>query len=316
MTSRSKASIHALSREEVSEFARACAQIANSSVDEHGFVPVKRLLERFNARLFIRPLLVEGMLAPLPTDEGWAVLVDSETYGVKDSDVTQERADRPLQERLRFTIAHELIHSIAFRPSEFGIRLRDGINTDDAKGRVVAALEGLTDRLTPLLLVAEGPLVAFCKAVKVPSASHLAELRRNIGVSRMVLINRLRMLLYSHVGGAMDLDAVKNVGICMGEWGGDGRTAVLRSWPVLVNFDRNIVPEFLLKLLHQDRLPAETTFPDRAFVLCGGQRRDVELTVAAGTPNVPNAERMSLECTVEAVSPRAGSTFLILVRKL
>lgn len=304
----------ALSPEELSAFARGCIELANTVADEHGFVPIRDLLKRFRARLIIRPLLVEGMLAPLPGEDGWAVLVDSETYAVTESDVAQEYTDAPLPSRLRFTVAHELAHSLAFRPSEFGIRLRSTVNTEDSKKAVVAAIERVTDRLAPLLLVPENKLTSFCRSVSQPSVRDFAEFRRRAGVSREVLINRLRLLSNANTAALRDLCALNNVAICLGEWL-DSRVAALRSWPVFFNFERNIVPEFLLKLLHQDRLLVRAVFDREILAPRGVQHQDIQLTVAAGTASVPDAEQMSVRCSLEAISPEAGSKFLVFVRK-
>ena len=117
-----------LSSQEVAQFTEVCTKIGDEVADEGGFVKIRDLLDRFHASVIVRPLLVEGMLASINERPGsatqsqrWAVLVDSETYRVCDADIANESSSRPLAPRLRNTIAHELAHSLAFRPTEFGI---------------------------------------------------------------------------------------------------------------------------------------------------------------------------------------------------
>ena len=150
-----------LAQRELDQFAKVCTEIANDVADDSGFVSVRALLERFQAKLLIRPLLVEGMLASLDLDareqgrtSRWAVLVDSESYSVTDSEVREEHPGKPLPSRLRNTVAHELVHSLAFRPSEFGIKLAKSNESEKSKA-LVESIERQTERFSPLLLWSE-----------------------------------------------------------------------------------------------------------------------------------------------------------------
>lgn len=307
---------------ELAQFADACITIGDEVSDERGFVPVRSLLARFQASLIIRPLLVEGMLASIEQVDGngfngrWAVLVDSETYNIDESDIVSESEERPLPSRLRNTIAHELVHSLAFRPSEFGVRLRNPIGNKESQTELVEAIERETEKLSPLLLWSEKAIVRLLRDKKSPLS--LDELRnecRRRGISREVLINRLRLL------GAKDDKALKyreglsNLAIGMAEWI-DDKSAVLRSWPLFFNFDRNHIPAFLLNFDHQDRLSAKAVFKDSAFAMCGGHQPTLEFVTDAGIASVPNAERMRVECSSEVGSRKPGSRFLYVVRKL
>lgn len=304
-----------LTLDDVGAFARACVSIADSSADEQGFVTVSSLLERFHARLLIRPLLVEGMLATQPgTQSEWAVLVDSETYAVTADDVQRETADRPLPSRLRFTVAHELVHSLAFRTSDFGIRLSNSIDTDDAKSAVVQALEDHTDRLTPLLLLSETTLVRFFKDRGArTSASQIAQLAQLAGVSRRTLIGRLRGLPAT-TADRVSRYSLNNLAVCIGEW--RERHAVIRKGPLFARFDRNVLPEFLLQLPSQDRLPAPEAFPDPSFAACGGDRTEFECALNAGSVGVPRAHKMPVHCSLEATARTVGTEFFLVVRKM
>lgn len=312
-----------LAPNELARFAEVCTLIGNEVADEHGFVPVRNLLTRFQASLLIRPLLVEGMLASKEHHSGtsfdatrWAVLLDSETYQVSELEIKEESQERPLPSRLRNTVAHELVHSLAFRPSEFGIRLREQNDSEERQIALVRAIERETEQLSPLLLWSDKALMKVLSGRKRSlSVEELHEICRTVGISRYVLISRLRLLRSTDPNGFLHRDGLKNIAIGIGEWV-DGRNAVLRSWPVFINFDRNIVPAFLLKLIHQDRLPATTVFAHEAFAMCGGRNNNVEFITDAGVETVPNAMKMKVECSMEPGNKKTGSDFLYVIRKL
>ncbi len=276
---------------------------------------VRRLLDRFQAHLVIRPLLVEGMLAVRPEGRSWAVLADSDTYAVTEADIADESESRPLPSRFRFTVAHELAHSLAFRTSEFGIRLRSPIGTEDSRAAAVEAVERVTDRLTPLLLLSEKALASFIKSVG-PSIriEDLVNFRRSVGISREAFINRLGMRVPNEQTGRGGVPPLTNTAICIGEWTNSG-VALLRSWPAFVSFDRNIVPAFLLKLHSEDMQPFRLAIADSTFVPCGGNRSEIETTVPAGTAMFKDAEQMRIRCYAESTDRRPGARFLLLVRK-
>ncbi|MBS0379462.1 MAG: hypothetical protein JSS29_13315 [Proteobacteria bacterium] len=243
----------------------------------------------------------------------WLVLVDSELYQVTKADVERESPNRPLSSRLRFTVAHELVHSLAFRPSEFGIRLSIPINTESSRASFVDAMEGITDSLTPLLLLPESALTDFfTPSIARTSASDLAELKARSGVSRRTLIGRLRALSQPDAD-RVSRYSLQDLAILIGEW--TGKQAVLRTSPVFARFARNVFPEFLLRLTNQDRMPASLAFPDMSFGPCGGIGNDIETVVLGGTPNVPDAEEMRLHCSYEEVEKTPGSEFFIVVRR-
>ena len=306
-----------------SRFMEVCKDIGNEVADENGFVAVRDLLARFRAGLRIRPLLVEGMLATLEDSHGssfgssrWVVLLDSETYAVSEMEINEETSERPLPSRLRNTIAHELVHSLAFRPSEFGIVFQGQANSEENLKKLVAYIEEETERLSPLLLCSDKALVKELSGKeKTLSVSQLQALCHRIGISRHVLINRFRLLRFTELSTFLHHGALRNIGIALGEWNEEG-TAVIRSWPLFVNFDRNIVPAFLFKLLHQDRLPAHALFPDHRFAICGGSSSQIEFVTDAGSETVPKAEKMKIECSIGSATRSSGLQFFCLMRKL
>jgi hypothetical protein len=305
----------ALASADVAAFGQACTRIANEAADAGGFVPVRNLLERFHAQIVVRPLLVEGMLATQPgVQSEWLVLVDSELYQVTKDDFDQENSSRPLSPRLRFTVAHELVHSLAFRTSEFGIRLSTSINNEAPRASVVDAIEGITDSLTPLLLLSESALADFFKSSVVrTSAPDFAELRARTGVSRRTLLGRLRSLSQADAN-RLSRYSLEDIAICIGEW--RERQAVIRASPVFARFARNVFPEFLLRLTNQDRMPASLAFHDASFAPSGGIRNNVETVMLAGTPGAPDAEKMHVHCSYEEADRDSGSEFFVVVRRV
>lgn len=302
----------------IKSYAQVCAAIGDEVAEPGGFVPVRSLLSRFRAQLIVRPLLVEAMLSTVsktPSGQSWAVLVDSEKYPITEQDLREECSARPLHQRLRNSIAHELVHSLAFRATEFGIDLLG--NSCDAANRdaLVKAIERETERLSPLLLWPETALSRLVTESKeLLGVETLGKERARLGVSRPVLVNRFQLLGFGGDKGPGYYKSLQNLGIGTGEWIEGGR-AVLHRWPVFVNFHRNIVPDLFLRLAGQDRTPAGTLFTDREFSLCGGARDTTDFETAAGTPNSPSAEKMTIHCEIERSSRKIGSAFLYVVRK-
>ncbi|OOG27861.1 hypothetical protein B1C78_02495 [Thioalkalivibrio denitrificans] len=309
-----------LSRSDLEQFAKVCTGIGNAAADGSGFVPIRNLLDRFQAKLVAHPMLVEGMLASVNPEHArrfggdkWVVLLDSETYAFNEQDVQQESANDPLPSRLRNTVAHELVHSLAFRPSEFGMRLRGAAVGRKNGSDVVEAIEAETERFSPLLLCSAKSLKNYLSSFRrTLSVTDISKARRWFGVSREVMINRLRLLPPDD--DSRNLPALRNFGIGIGTWKSQTE-ALLRSWPLFVNFDRNIVPRFLLELRNQDMLPASQIFSDPNFALSGGQRSTTTMEAESGTLRSGVIERIPISCSVEPTSRNSGSAFLIVVHK-
>lgn len=313
MTLNSRRSI--FSSEDIERFRRTCEAIAESCADDSGFVPVGSLLRRFQARLICRPLLVEGMFGSIESSlsaesREWVVLVNSKKYPVTESDVMGETSGRPLDARLRFTIAHELAHSLAFRATDFGVQLRAATSDQRDSAELVAALEADADSLASALLCAPSVIRDFFKRQGLSAdIGDFSQLRRRLGVSRPVLINRLRQLASVSELSLRQMKSLLNTAIGLGTWTANGQ-AVLRNWPVFANFDHNLLPKVLLDLVHHDRLPAIDAFPDSEFSLCGGDRRTSEFLMKVGTPNTLTDESISLVCAFEETSRDEEANFL------
>jgi hypothetical protein len=290
----------------------ACADIGNEAVDARGFISVRRLLERFHTKLRLRPLLVEGMIGSTTSSNGrptWTILIDSERYrGIEDA-IQSESAANPLTPRFRFTVAHELAHSLAFRTSEFGITPPNRSATAANKSAVVRAIETETDQLAPLLLCAESTLASRLKNLSGPiDLELLGPLRRECGMSREVLLNRLALSRALDRTGLWQRAQLQDFGLAIGERQ-SGETESLRRDPVFLNFSR-AVPRGLLIARQRDRVPLEVAFGVNAW----GAAREKTTVGRAGTASSPDAEEMTVEIEIERDSPHSESEFLILVR--
>jgi hypothetical protein len=306
---------------DLASIAELCKAIGNEVTDDSGFVPMRRLLSRFDADLYIRPLLVEGMLASISPTAGssngkrWAVLVDGEKYPYESRDVEEERQTRPLSPRLRYTIAHELVHSLAFRASEFRIQLKGRSDTPKSLRDLVNTLERETDQLSPLLLWSEKALRIVLRGRKETfSLYELLEIMEKAGISRYVLVNRLRLVRpATDTDGFLFSPGLRNLAIGLGVWG--PRNAEVKGWPLFCNFDDGIVPSFLLKIPGHERVPAEVLFSDQRFAMLGGSNNPVELETTAGTRAVPDAAKMKVQIALEEGLRKQGEEFLFVVRR-
>jgi hypothetical protein len=305
---------------DVARLAATCNAIGSECADDVGFVPIRSLLSRFQAELIVRPLLVEAMIANVSASESrsnrWAILVDSERYSVSMDELAGECLGHPLPGRFRFTIAHELAHSLAFRPTEFGIQPLFRQDTGAARRDLVKAIEGETDRISPLLLLPDRTLSKLLSKWNQPlTANELLSISRDFGISRSALINRLMLLLRrTEQTGLREVPALTNVAIGIGEWTNQG-TAVLRKWPLFINFRNGIVPSMLIKLSNQDRLPANSLIQNSGFAPCGGSESTADFTCDAGLAGLVPDERMRIRCTVESTTKRPGSPCVFVMSK-
>lgn len=314
-----------LTAREFSAFASKCAEIGNEIVDEDGFVSARGLVSRFGAELVFRPLLVEGMLASVERDEHqdgsvglqhkWVVLIDNESYvGVSEADIRNESVINSLPPRMRNTIAHELVHSLAFRSTEFGVELTRFDESQKSRRALITAIEQETEKLSSFLLISESSLDAqLAGCAENLSVDVFGKAMRNMGVSRYVLVNRLNLLKTVDNRGLLTRRALRNTAVGIGEWLNPSE-ARLKDWPLFLNFDRNIVPEFLIKLREGKLMALDGVFTDPSFCLCGGNVRHGTMLLRGGTPRASRAEEMRVSCSVESCTRRERSTFLFLVR--
>lgn len=293
-----------------------CTQIGNQVADDDGFVSVRRLLERFRTKLRLRPLLVEGMIGSTHSAEGqlpeWTVLIDSERYPEVANSINDETLAKPLPARFRFTVAHELVHSLSFRTGEFGIKLEGVTENSKNKSELVETIEKGTDRLAPLLLCPERDLCDRLRNLEGPlDLTFLTKLRRDCGISHEVLLNRLSLSRTMDQTGLWQRPHLRDFGIAIGDWNATGHVT-LRRRPVFLNFSR-LVPKGLLTLTAQDKVPLETAFGQKSLLAIESSI-EVTSTTPAGTAASPDAGQMSIEISAENTRRAPGAAFLVLVR--
>lgn len=305
---------------ELKQLARRCVETANRAAEPDGFVPIRSLLKAFGAELIVQPLLVEGMLA-IPTaananlnGPNWRVLVDQDRFPISPLDLENEASSNPLPVRLRNTVAHELVHTL-------GVKYRDGAveihRRQEAKGTVADVLheiEAETEGLSPLLLISEKALLTMANAsLGNDFAGFLSRTGKHLGVSREVLVSRLRSLVELDDAGMRFREPLRNAGIGIGKWM-DSSRFLIRNWPVFLNFDSGIAPEPLLRRTRkadEDKAPGLTLeglgAPDSSTLVFG-----VELPF--GTVQVPRSLTMPSLVSIEHSQRKPGDLFIFTVR--
>ena len=156
------------SRREMDDLICKCLNICNHVSDSQNFVSIKKLTESFNAKIVLRPLLVEAMLASIDskqnnTNKKWSVLINSERYpNITYDDIDNESKSSPLPLRLRNTIAHELVHTFAFNTNGAdNFRLTKNRRSNIQKNKFVENIERDTESLSPLLLISNKFIDSF-----------------------------------------------------------------------------------------------------------------------------------------------------------
>ena len=311
--------------EKLRDLAHLCIEKSNDIVDNEGFVSIYKLTNSFQAEIIFRPLLVEAMLISVYTENednqsnqnvAWKILLDSDLFLISEEEIKQEDCTSSLPSRLRNTIAHELLHSLSFRSSEFGIELPRIPKKNESRDSFIQRIERETEKLSPLLLVSEKSLNTIFHSKKERfSINELSETRTKWGVSRQVFINRLVLLYLIDDQNIINRPCLSNIGIGIGEWI-DKNTAHLLQWPLFNNFDKNIIPEFLIKLRRRDLTTISDLFNDIRFYLNGGEDDITEGGVNAGTISNPFCEKMNVSIAVESVRRSIKSQFMFIVRKL
>ena len=300
------------------QLVQICSAIGNEVATDDGFVSVRNLLARFQTHLYVRPLLVEGMLARVSRhggqNTGWAVLVDSETYPIDSLEIEHESSTKPLPFRFRNTVAHELVHSLAFRTSELGVRLQSRSDKSEDTQDLVNDIEEETEALSPLLLLPEKSLAKLLSSRRHSlSIEDVVRISQTMGLSRPALIGRLRLIPPTDNYRFRQSDALKNLGVGIAEWL-DGKVAILRKWPLFLNFERNIFPDFLMALSRQD-ISAVTVVADKNFGMCGGWTDKIEIETGAGVSGAPSAHKISVQISMEWVERAPGQQFFFIVKK-
>jgi hypothetical protein len=295
--------------------------VAEKLAQPDGFVSVNAIARRFQAQIIVRPLLVEAMLCSLTSAASagqgsspqWVVLIDSERFPVTAEDIRDESSSRPLPVRLRNTVAHEIVHSLSFRHGEFGFTFLRSRKKGEERNAFIQRVEKETEELSPLLLVPQSIIAAQCREPEL-SIENLCALRSQCGISRDVLINRLRLLSEhdpEHIRYGTCLD---NIAVGRGEWINESE-ARLAGWPLYSQFDRGLIPNVVTAIRQKQGMPAAETTDDSSFWLNGGGSCTAEFEDAESR-YWPSYSRMKIRFNVEQTHRRAGTGFLFLIRKI
>ena len=303
------------------KFAKCCVGISGKAAMDDGFVSIRKLSEAFNAEIECRPLLVEGMIAKpknLLNADGsrskWKILIDSEKLDVNSEKIESESSVSPLPERVRFTVAHELAHTLAFRSSEFGVELEVRKAGKQSNDDFIEALEEETNTLTPLLLVPDEALLKICAeesgGLSLPS---IVRARQRWGVSRNVLVSRLNLLAVTDESHLRSRNSLSEMIVGMGEWR-NSESASLYSWPIHSNFGNTLIPEFITRLRNKGACALSEVAPLDSVVERGDGTLEFIGEFRVGTSMQPSLEEALVKFTFENVTRRAGQTFLYLIK--
>ncbi len=300
-----------VSRAQLRQLARACVQVAKEVADETGFVRLQALANFFSIPIVCRPLLVQGMLAtarePDSIQSQVQVLLDSERFRVGPKEIQNETSESPLSARLRNTCAHEFVHLLAFRSTEFGVKLRSSNGPSQA---FHDAIEKVAEQLSPMLLIPENALeVAFGDNSGV-SVEDVGRLVDHLGVSTYVFLNRMENLRLCGQEDILRLKPLCNV--ALGHI--DAKSRSLRDWPLFINYDNGLVPSFLLELRSEKAIDPVATFPS-GFRLAGGNAGEAHMKTFAGTEKLPQAVEMDVTISMELPGTHKTRSALFMTRK-
>jgi hypothetical protein len=280
-----------LSGLELSKIHKACSDLANAASGSDGIVDVGKLCNQLNARIVLRPLLVEGMLARAGNNEEWLILLNSEEFP---TDALHD-LKHPKSVRLRSTVAHELLHVLSFHGTEFGVDFNSDKPTGMSKEEYVERIEKETDKFASLLLLGQDGTRELFKCRELRDFQNFMTKH---ALSRYLLIQRL-----NHAK-KLERDSLRRslnqfaLGIIK-----EGR---IQSWPLFYYYENGIVPEFIhnlteKKLVTQSHLEE---LADRRF-----SKSDLTLKLPAGTPRGRNTD--TLDCRLYVEDNRSTRLFLI-----
>ncbi len=298
-----------------------CVKAAEELAGSDGFVQLRALAERFKTPVIFRPLLVEAMLASLATGEdanastptAWRVLVDSERFRITQQQFDAETSISPLPERVRNTVAHEILHSLSFRQTESGVDFRMVRKKGEANDEFLGRVERETEKLSPLLLVPRKLLMGIANAAKF-EIDDVEAMRAACTVSREVLVNRLRLLGDYDPDNLRHRSSLVNTALGIGEWI-DGRTAQLLGWPLFSNFENSRNPRFVDELIQGRSVLSHKATDDPFFVLNGGTATSSEFDGHVEGERLDYL-RMRVRMSVEGCCRRRVGRFLFLIKKL
>lgn len=294
-----------------------CIRLANEEASPSGFVPVRRLVERLNAEVAFRSLLVEAMItvnsSPSEGCADWKILLDIDRFK-RDSEIYPvESDDCKMSNRCRNTIAHELLHTFAFKKesNQFIPRLYEWQHQSGTK--TVNYLEKEAENLSSLLLIPNESLLDFFQSNrKILDFNRFVDQYRGYGVSREIFINRMKFLRNHAFDHLPDCDCLKNVVIGMGQWSPSVEPE-LKTWPIFSNFEKNFQPQFLLE--SKRRREGSILIPASGTDFNQNIRDNLSASFEGfiGTEKFPETLHCEFKVNVEDVERRPFNKFLFIL---
>lgn len=157
----------------------------------HFPIPLRSLAERRRVTsVDFRPLLVDAMLTTHPT--GFRIIFNSGDYSPSElqEQFSSESLNRLLPARVRFSLAHEIAHTLFYDLTEGRPRVAKELRS----GGGLTSLENLErtcNKLAAQLLMPTPMLKASLRSFKAISPASLLELALRAGVSVEALVHRL-----------------------------------------------------------------------------------------------------------------------------
>ena len=296
--------------------AEVCSTMANKAARGADFIRVSDLAHAFRVDIEARPLLVEGLIArpkSTTTNTGektrWKILIDEDLFAVETAEIYAESASAPLPERLRFTIAHELAHTLTFRADDLSLDLGGARGSGEA---LVDKLESEANTLAPLLLVSDDSLASESKQQSPFNLRRLLYARARWAISRTVLVSRFNILRRHDPLGLYTTRAFSRMLLGVGEWK-NSTNATLLSWPLFVNFGDHLLPEFASRLINRASCSLDEIVESATGPLSGDNVDVFTATCLAGTPRNPASEKVKFSVEIEKVEQKSGNQFLFRV---
>jgi hypothetical protein len=305
-------------QERIENLFQDCINLANDVASPTGFVPVRKLVERLNAEVIFRSLLVEAMItvnsSPSEGCADWKILLDIDRFK-RDSEIYPvESDDCKMSNRCRNTIAHELLHTFAFKQenNKFVPRLYEWQQQSGTK--TVNYLEKEAENLSSVLLIPSESIFEFLNRNRHQlEFIHLLEWYRGYGVSREIFINRIKFLRNHMFDHALGYGCLKNIMIGIGQWSSSGE-AQLNTWPVFANFEKNFAPQFLIESKRNRERSMKVTLPPEQFTQSLRDNSCATFSGFIGTEKFPESTRCKFTVEIEEVEKKPLTKFLFLMK--
>ena len=265
----------------IKEAATYCSSAARRIHERHGFIPLRELSAALNVEVVFRPLLVEGMVAAPKFDRldssesSWKVLLNSERFPDGERQYKEESKGVQMEPRLRFTLAHEIAHTMSFRTFENGVELKESSAVEKSGKEQISALEKESNYLAPLLLVPDKALAGELARIQGElSPEAVKRIASSFGVSIDVIISRLARLRQYDPQSLRNQPILRNLALLTAEKSNESQRVIL-PFPLFYNYDDNLVPLFIERLIKGERVTLDSL-----------EEQDLELTLVSDDRDV------------------------------